>query len=274
MLHGAIESPTSVTTAQQFSTSRRQQSAQADLAKRAYVVMPWEPDGCQLRLIVRGDTGSFMPGRWCPNSSAKARAATLNRKLGVSAAAASVLFIDWECSFKNAPIDPADYAAYKSDCRLEHKAKRGSPSSQAATGGYLRILTGTHNLPANDQICADSIRYIWLMAHFEPDWAQRHGRTKVRDMLKTERAAHRLSNCARALSACSGGYTTRYSRFYQVFMDQHSNPDVAASIAARRNDPERRTMLLEVRAKRRGAFKALFAAIRSYKRARSAFADA
>jgi hypothetical protein len=112
------------------------------------------------------------------------------------------------------------------------------------------------------------------MAHFELEWANWHGRTKVRDMLTTERAAHRLSSCARALRGCSDGYTTRCSRFYQVLMAQHSSPDVAASIAARRNDPERRAMLLEVRAKRRPAFKALFAAIRSYQRARSALADA
>jgi hypothetical protein len=173
---------------------------------------------------------------------------------------------------------PATYLCVV-DCRvdairLEERARRGSPSSKAASGGYLRVLTGTHNLPFNDRICTDSIRYIWLMAHFELEWANRHGRTKVGDMLKTERAAHHLSNCARALRACSDGYTKRYSRFQQVLLAEHGSPEQAASIAARRNDPERRTMLLEVRGKRRGGFKALFAAIRSYKRARSAFADA
>jgi hypothetical protein len=131
------------------------------------------------------------------------------------------------------------------------------------------LLTETQGMPINAPICPGSIRHIWLMAFNELRWAEAQGRKKPRDMLKTERAAQRLCNRARAFSACSRDYNKRYSRFQQVLMAEHGSPEEAAQIEARRHDPERRRLLMEVRSKRRSAFKVLFAAIRSYQRARS-----
>jgi hypothetical protein len=248
-------------------------------AQRAYVVFSWEPPGKRLSMIERGLNGrrwvSLLPEANGGNSRSLQRLANhLNKAHGLSSHAAQALFVDWQCEFKNPPINPADYAAYKSDDRLVRKAKCGSPSSQAVSAGYLRFRLAIHYSPPNNRIYESSLQYIWLMAHFELDWARWHGRSKTRDMLKSERAARRLWKCASALQTCGEGYTTRYSRFWQVFSAQHGNPDLAATIAARRNDRERRAMLLEVRAKRRRAFKALFAAIRSYHKARAALATA
>jgi hypothetical protein len=215
----------------------------------------------------------------------------LNRRNGVSAAAAGAMYLDWrheyEVSFE--PTDPIDWAQFTRDRRAERRARDGEHTNRPVSSGYLRIKS-TY-LDYSRPIWPDSIRHSWLMAHFETQRADTHGRydwipvspdtppghngmrpcairsSHLSRLLPIELAAHRVNEAARAHSNVLASLHP-FSRWRERQCRINHDPE-AQKVKARRGSREHREAVKEAWAKSRPALRALLAAIRAYKRARA-----
>jgi hypothetical protein len=110
------------------------------LANRAYVVLPNLKPAERLIIVVRGETGFYISTREgianLKLRELRALAARLNWQDGVSSAAAGALDLDWACGYKAAPIEPAEFAAYRRDRSTVKMAKRGKRVARAASSAY------------------------------------------------------------------------------------------------------------------------------------------
>lgn len=206
----------------------------------------------------------------------------LNRRNGVSAAAAGAMYLDWRHEYEVPiePTNPIDWAQFTRDRRAERRARDGEYTSRPVSGGYLRIK-GTY-IDCRRPIWPGSIRHSWLMAHTEWSWASLHGRvewvpdgpnTRVPNrntskLLRTERAANLV--CEKAGTLADLRNTLRqFSKGWERFTREHGGTAEADRIKARRGTPEHRRVASEIWVKGRLALRELLAAIRAYDQARA-----
>lgn len=114
--------------------------------------------------------------------------------------------------------------------------------------------------PCVDRIYCDSVRYCWLLAHHEIEWA--YQRTNKR-LTKTEKAATALIKACHTLADADKDYKP-YSRFTRTlaleWRDQHAYDE---NVGIDRS--ERRRLLLDARARQTAALRKLLPLIDAYK---------
>jgi hypothetical protein len=186
------------------------------------------------------------------------------------------------------PTDPIDWAQFTRDRRAERRARDGEHTNRPISSGYLRIKSTylDHSRP----IWPGSIRHSWLMAHFEIQWADTHGRydwipvtdappgphgeqlcgirsSDLSRLFPTELAAHRVNEAARAHSNILANLHP-FSRWRERQCRRNHDPE-AEKVKARRGSREHREAVKEAWAKSRPALRDLLAAICAHERARA-----
>lgn len=155
--------------------------------------------------------------------------------------------------------------------RSHHKAYRSSWESRKPVRGLadLRALRVAallnYSYPMADRIYTDSLRYWWLVASHDLDWAGRRADKRLR---KREQKAQALSEASRSLSNAMWELR-EYSKFHLGLARYCRDTKQAALIVANREGDQsaRRRVVLAARSKFRLHLRKVLAAIAAYRSA-------
>ena len=148
---------------------------------------------------------------------------------------------------KKKPVGPADFA-------------------MLSARAILHTWLGT---PDSRPIYRNSVRYWWLLVHFEKDWIEQR---RPMPLLPHERAALALNKRGHDLHKAKAAFF-EISRFTLVLAKECGSQHIIDRFKAFPRK-ERRKLLLEARSKSTTALRRFFAAVERYKALRSAFEKA